>query len=105
GTGVARDAIAPPLVERQREGVLRALLGHVPVAGDPYEGRHHTPPLVVEGASDGLADIERGYISQTGRTSIVPQSALGICDAISIASSRPAASTREKPPRRSVGSA
>lgn len=85
--GVARDAVAPPALERQREGVLRALLGDVPVARHPDQGGDDRPPLLAEGPGDGGFDVGR-YISQIGLTSIVPFRALGIFDATSMASSR-----------------
>ena len=82
----------PPL-ERPREGVLRALLGEIPVAGEPDQRRDDASPLVAERIGDGRLDVG-GYISQIGRTSIEPSLAPGIFDAISIASSRSAQSTR-----------
>ena len=91
--GIARDAVARPPLERAREGVLRALLGEIPVAGDPDQRRDDAAPLVAERVGDGGLDVGR-YISQIGRTSIEPCCAPGIFDATSIASSRSLQSTR-----------
>jgi len=77
----------------QREGVLRAFLGNVPVAGHPDQGCDDPTPLVTEGARDRGGDVG-GYISQIGLTSIVPMRAPGIFEATPIASSRSLQSTR-----------
>jgi hypothetical protein len=90
--GVARDAVAPPLLECQCEGVLRAFLGEVPVARDPDEGGDDAPPLRPERGGD--CGLDAAYMSQIGRTSIVPLAAVGIFDATSMASSRSLQSTR-----------
>ena len=92
--GVARDAVARPALERPREGILRALLGEVPVAGHPDEGRDDASPFIAKGTADRSFD-GCGYISQIGLTSIVPCWAPGIFDAISIASSKSLQSTRK----------
>ena len=94
GAGAARDAVAGPTLGRPREGILRALLGKVPVTGDPDEGGHHTAPLVTERAGDGGLDVG-GYISQIGLTSTQPVRAPGSRAATSIASSRSLQSTRK----------
>ena len=91
--GVARDAVAGPAFERPGEGVLRALLGEVPVAGDPDERRDDATPLLAERIGDRGLDVRR-YISQIGLTSMEPSRAPGIFDATSIASSRSLQSTR-----------
>ena len=82
-----------PPFERPGERVLRALLGEIPVAGEPDQRGDDPSPLVAERVGDGRLDVG-GYISQIGRTSIEPCRAPGIFDAISIASSRSAQSTR-----------
>ena len=92
-TGGAWDAVAPPPLEGGREGVLRALLGEIPVAGDADEGGDDTTPLLAESGGDGGLDVDP-YISQIGRTSTDPTAAPGIFDATSIASSRSLQSTR-----------
>ena len=69
-TGTARDAVAGPMLERPREGVLRAFLGQVPVPGDPDEGGDDPSPLVPEGIGDG--GLDGRYISQIGLTSMLP---------------------------------
>ena len=73
-------------LERQREGVLRALLGEVPVAGDPDQRRDDAAPLVAERDGDRGLDVG-AHISQIGRTSIEP-------------SARPGSSPRPRSPRR-----
>ena len=71
--GLRGHAVARPALERPREGVLRALLGEVPVAGDPDEGRDDPAPLLAERTGDrGLDGGRGGHISQIGRTSIEP---------------------------------
>ena len=67
--GIARDAVARPAFEREGEGVLRALLGEVPVARHPDEGGDDLAPLVAECCRDGGLDVG-DYISQIGLTSI-----------------------------------
>ena len=92
--GITRDAVTPPSLEGQHEGVLRALLGEIPVAGHPDEGRDDTTPLRTERGDDRGLDLGRtGHICQIGLTSIDPARAPGIFDAISIASSRSLQST------------
>src|SRR5262249_59336087 len=93
GAGVARSAGALPPLERQREGVLRAFLGKVPVAGRPDHRGDHPSPLVAERIGDRSPDVG-GYISQIGLTSISPTRAPGIFAATSMASSRSLQSTR-----------
>ena len=88
-TGTARNAVAPPSVDGEREGVLRAFLGEVPVAGGPDDRADHAAPFVAEGRRDRSL-----YISQSGLTSIEPTRAPGIFPATSIASSRSLQSTR-----------
>jgi hypothetical protein len=90
---IARNAVALPPLERQREGVLRAFLGKVPVACRPDQRGDDPSPLVAEGIGDRNLDVG-GYISQIGLTSIVPSLALGILEATSMASSRSLQSTR-----------
>ena len=52
GAGTARDAVARPGLQCLREGVLRALLGQVPVAGHPDQGGHDPAPLLAERLGD-----------------------------------------------------
>jgi hypothetical protein len=95
-TGVARKAVTSPRHQRLCERVLRALLGELPIAGEPDHRRDDPAPLGGEGDADRRIDLGRGrsgHISQIGRTSIVPVFAPGILAAISIASSRSAQST------------
>ena len=77
-----------------REGVLRALLGEVPVAGRADERGDDLAPVVDERPCDRGLDIGARYISQIGLTSIEPFAALGILLAMSMASSRSFASIR-----------
>src|SRR4051794_21594562 len=95
--GAARDAIARPALQRRGEGVLRTLLGEVPVTGHPDQGRDHAPPFLLERLGERALDA-RGHSSQSGLTSIVPYLAAGCLDATSIASSRFSHSSRSKPP-------
>jgi hypothetical protein len=69
--GIARDAVAVPSLDRAREGVLRALLGEIPVGGLADQSGDDASPLVAEGLGDCGLDVG-GYISQVGLTSIVP---------------------------------
>ena len=62
------------------EGVLRALLGEVPVAGDPDQGRDDPAPLLAERARRPRPRRRAVYISQIGLTSIEPCRAPGIFD-------------------------
>src|SRR2546426_7114752 len=92
GAGIARDAVVTPTLQRPGEGVLGALLGQIPVPGQPDERGYDASPLGPEGAGDGRLRV-CGYISQIGLTSIVPTLAPGILDATSMASSRSLQST------------
>ena len=92
--GAARDAVAGPALERGREGILRALLGQVPVTGQPDEGRDDPAPLGVERLGNCGLDTGR-HISQIGLTSIDPSLAPGIRAATPMASSRSLQSTRK----------
>ena len=69
--GPARDAVARPALQGQRERVLRALLGQVPVAGGPDQRGHHLAPLLPERRVDRRGDGVAAHGS-IGRTSIVP---------------------------------
>jgi hypothetical protein len=78
-----------PALERDRNGVLKGVLGEVEVAEDADQAREDAPPLVAEDA------LELVQCSTTGRTSIAPPlRAAGICEANSIASSMVSHSTR-----------
>ena len=90
--GAARDAVAGPALQRGRKGILRALLGQVPVAGHADQRRDDPSPFGLEGRRHGGLDVG-GYISQIGLTSMPPFRAPGIFDATSIASSRSLQST------------
>jgi hypothetical protein len=87
GAGAARDAVTRPPFGGLREGILRALLGQVPVTGEANEGGDDLAPLLVERLRNGDLDVG-AYISQIGLTSMEPELAPGSCDAASIASSR-----------------
>ena len=93
-SGAARYAVAGPALQRGGEGILRALLGEIPVAGQPDQGRNDPAPLGVERIGDGRLDLGR-HISQIGLTSTEPSLAPGIRAATSIASSRSLQSTRK----------
>ena len=92
--GAARDAVTGPALQRGREGILRALLGEVPVTGQPDQGGDDPAPLGVERLGDGGLDVGR-QCSQIGLTSIDPSFAPGMRDATSMASSRFLQSTRK----------
>ena len=92
GAGAARDAVAGPALQRGGEGILRALLGQVPVAGEADKGRDDPAPFGVERIGDGGLDVGR-HISQIGLTSMLPVRAPGILAATSMASSRSLQST------------
>ncbi len=94
GAGAARDAVAGPALQRGGEGILRALLGQVPVAGQADQGRDDPAPLGVERLGNGGLDVGR-HISQIGLTSTDPSRAPGIRAATSMASSRSLQSTRK----------
>ncbi len=94
GAGAARDAVTGPALQRGREGILRALLGEVPVTGQPDQGGDHPAPLGVERLGDGGLDVGR-QCSQIGLTSMEPSFAPGMRDATSMASSRSLQSTRK----------
>ena len=98
GARVGGHAVARPPLERPREGVLRALLGEVPVARGPDQGgddRVPTPPGT-HGRLPARPRIVHG--STTSPRSGAPRSsrcaAPGIFDATSMASSRSLHSTR-----------
>jgi hypothetical protein len=75
--GVARDTILGPSLHRSGEGILRALLGKIPVAAQPNEGSNDASPLgPVRGRNCRLHAGHYG--SQIGLTSIVPWPAAGI---------------------------
>ena len=70
-----RNAVTRPALQGRGERVLGALLGQVPVAGDPDERGHHPAPLFPERGVDGRLD--RGDLSahcggHSSRTSMVP---------------------------------
>ena len=92
GTGHVGHPVEGPALEGAREGVLGALLGEVPVAGQRDQGRDHPTPLGREGLGDRA---RRVYISQMGLTSMVPMLDAGTFAATAIASSRSAQSTRK----------
>src|SRR5829696_4749800 len=88
-----RDAVTRPGLQRPREGVLGALLGQVPVAGRPDQGRDDPSPLLAKRVGDRRLYL-RPHASQSGLTSITPNSATGCLEATSMASSRSAHSIR-----------
>ena len=55
----ARHAVERPALQGPYKGVLHALLGEVPVAGEPDQGRQHPAPLVLEGSRDRRLDPQR----------------------------------------------
>ena len=86
-------AVARPSLEREHGRVLQGILGELQVAELPGEGGQRAPTL----DPDQLAEIVVGAthpIGSTGRTSMCPCHAPGICAAQRIASSRSFASSR-----------
>ena len=79
---VARRAVAGPLLERGREGVLHRVLGELEVAEDADQDRDRAAPFLPEQGLDGHSCSTSGLISTE------PVSATGILDATSIAWSR-----------------
>ena len=53
GAGAARDAVAGPALQRRGEGILRALLGEIPVPGEPDQGGDDPAPFLLERIGDG----------------------------------------------------
>src|SRR6185437_7200461 len=99
-----RHAVDRPARQRLGEGVLGALLGQIPVAGQPDQSRDDPAPFLLEGAGDGgLRVVVQGF--QNGLTSRVPCSAIGCLAATSMASSRSAHSRMSKPAMCSLVSA
>jgi hypothetical protein len=51
-TGIRRQPVSGPSLERGREGVLNGILGELEVAEDPDENRNGTAPLLAEDQLD-----------------------------------------------------
>ena len=82
--------VAWPALGRDRERLLRGLLGEVEVAEEADQGGEDATPLVAEGL------VERPTTRPTGRTSTAPpRRAAGTREASSIAASRSSASKRK----------
>ena len=89
GAGARGHALARPALRRDRERLLRGLLGEVEVAEEADEGREDAPPLVAEGL------FEARDHAPIGRTSTAPPMlAAGILAASSMAASRSSASRK-----------
>src|SRR5262249_23002752 len=84
-TGVVRDTVARPPLQRSGERILGALLRELPVTGDADQIGGDLPPFVAEGIRNGLFGVHPAH---TGLTSTVPTSAAAFSAAISSASSR-----------------
>ena len=85
-----RHTVARPPLRRDRERLLRGLLGEVEVAEEADEGGEDAPPLVAE----GLFEARRH--PAIGRTSTAPpMPAAGIFAASSMAASRSSASKKQ----------
>ena len=88
--GLVGVAVARPALRRDREGLLRGVLGELEVAEEADQRGEDATPLVAE---DPL-EVGR-YHSTSGRTSIAPPMlAAGIRAASSIAASRSSASKK-----------
>jgi hypothetical protein len=87
GARVARRSRSRPPLGRNRERLLRGLLGELEVAEEADQARQYVAPLVPEGL------LEDRYDPFSGRTSTPPPSrAAGMREASSIAASRSSAS-------------
>jgi hypothetical protein len=87
---MGRDAVARPPLRRDREGLLRGLLGEVEVAEEADQRSEDATPLLAEGL------VQDRYRSTIGRISIAPPMlAAGIRAASSIAASRSSASKKQ----------
>ena len=83
--------------QRLGERVLRALLGQVPVAGEPDQRGDDRGPTRRRNAACDRRSRRRSRRPRTGRISISPTRAIGCFAATSIASSRSAHSTMSNP--------
>jgi hypothetical protein len=89
GARVRRPAVPGPALGRDRERLLRGLLGEIEVAEEADQAGEDAAPLVPKDL------LEQRYLSTNGLTSIAPPiRAAGIRAAISSAASRSSASTR-----------
>jgi hypothetical protein len=89
GARVGRRAVPGPALGRDRERLLRGLLGEIEVAEEADQAGEDAAPLVPKDL------LEQRYLSTSGRTSTAPPiRAAGIRAAISSAPSRSEASTR-----------
>ena len=90
GARIGRGAVARPALGGGRERLLSGLLGEVEVAEEADQAGENAAPLVAEDL------LEQRYLSTSGRTSTAPPiRAAGIRAAISSATSRSSASTRQ----------
>jgi hypothetical protein len=60
GAGTGGHAVALPRLQRAGERVLRALLGQVPIAGDPDQRGDDLAPLGPEGGADRCLNLRAG---------------------------------------------
>ena len=87
--GLVGHAVARPARGRDRERLLRGLLGEVEIAEEADQAGEDASPLVAEGL------LEDRHHSTIGRTSIAPpMRAAGTCAASSMAASRSSASKK-----------
>src|SRR5262249_54044375 len=90
-------AVARPGGGSRGERLLSSVLGELEIMEPAGERRHHSRPLLSEGALDGRSAHSRtarqGMSRFTGRTSTVPWRTTGIRDAHSRAASRSGTST------------
>jgi hypothetical protein len=76
GAGVVRGAVARPALRRDRERVLRRLLGEIEVPEVADEGRQDAAPLVAEDLVDQLASAPRSDAPRRRRPCARPGRAL-----------------------------
>ena len=102
GRRVAGQAVGRPPRQRRLDRVLHAVLGQVPVAGDPDQAGDQPGLLVGDDRGDRVGRLGRSLTvaqssTQNGRSSSLPPLACGCRDAISMASSRSSHSRMSKP--------
>ena len=90
-SGIGWHSVGRPPLDRRRERIVHRLLGEIEVAEETDQRGEDASRV---GSIDGLDGGCYVFISQIGRTSMLPQRAPGIFDATWIASLRSRASMR-----------
>ena len=94
GSGICRDAVPRPALERDRNRLLKGVLGEVEVAEDADQGREDASVLLAKELLERRYALTWASRITIGRTSTWPKRADGIFAAHSIASSSDSVSTR-----------